>query len=103
MSMIFLLSKKPLMCAQCPCCFIDEEEAFCNAAEDDLNIQNPFYPHIPDDCPADWQKHGDLIDRNELYDLVEKKYKLSSGQEHVAYRKVLDMICDIDAVIEAEE
>lgn len=42
-------------------------------------------------------KH-DLIDRNTLFEKVTNLYRYSTGDAHVAYRNLLDIILDIPAV-----
>lgn len=47
--------------------------------------------------------HGRLIDADRLYDIIEQKYKFSSGDIHRTYSEVLDIICDAETIIEAED
>ena len=56
-------------------------------------------------CPLEevHTPHGRLADVDKLYDIVETKYKFSSGKEHMTYRDILDLICSIETVIDAEE
>ena len=39
-----------------------------------------------------------LIDANEIYDAVERRYRVSSGIEHRCERDLLDLICSVDTV-----
>lgn len=70
--------------------------------EEDKNKRN-YYPR-PSDCPLVNipTPHGRLIDADRLYDLVEYQYKTVTGNERIIYRDLLDLICDINTVIEAE-
>lgn len=47
--------------------------------------------------------HGRLIDADKLYDIIETQYKFSSGKEHTIYRDILDLICSMETVIDAED
>lgn len=41
---------------------------------------------------------ADLIDRGSLYDKMEQRYKISSGQAHKAYGIAIDDICDAPTI-----
>lgn len=47
--------------------------------------------------------HGRLVDADKIYNAVEQRYKMSSGIEHRCYRELLDLICEVPTIIEAEE
>lgn len=46
--------------------------------------------------------HGRLIDADRIYDLVENRYRMSCGIEHRCERDLLDLICEMPTIIEAE-
>ena len=48
------------------------------------------------------EPHGRLIDADRLYDLVENRYRVSCGIEHRCERDLLDLICEMPTIIEAE-
>lgn len=94
------------ICDKCGCEWLATKEEADKTPDVFLVEEDDGYVMTCPDCYNAFghtiKSHGRLIDADRLYDIIEQKYKFSSGDIHRTYSEVLDIICDAETIIEAE-
>ena len=96
----------PKSCAGCPTCREGttlDGDYWLMCGYNGKPLESEVGAGKPDWCPlVPVPEHGRLIDADAVYDAVERRYRVSSGEEHGAERDFLDLISDAPTVLEAE-
>lgn len=97
MSLIIKGSIMPLMCEECPC--YDCDDYSCKATG--RGVIEYRYHGRPDNCPLVEvpTPHGDLVDRGDLTDEINRVTFAERYDYNVAY----NIVTDAETIIEAEE
>ena len=96
MSLIIKGSIMPLMCEECPC--YDCDDYSCKATG--RGVIEYRYHGRPDNCPLVEvpTPHGDLVDRDDLIDEINRVTFAERYDYNVAY----NIVTDAETIIEAE-
>ena len=96
MSLIIKGSIMPLMCEECPC--YDCDDYSCKATG--RGVIEYRYHGRPDNCPLVEvpTPHGDLVDRDDLIDEINRVTFVKRYDYNVAY----NIVTDAETIIEAE-
>ena len=96
MSLIIKGSIMPLMCEECPC--YDCDDYSCKATG--RGVIEYRYDGRPDNCPLVEipTPHGDLVDRDDLIDEINRVTFVKRYDYNVAY----NIVTDAETIIEAE-
>ena len=96
MSLIIKGSIMPLMCEECPC--YDCDDYSCKATG--RGVIEYRYDGRPDNCPLVEvpTPHGDLVDRDDLVDEINRVTFVKRYDYNVAY----NIVTDAETIIEAE-
>ena len=98
MSTIIKGMEMPTGCAACDFCNVFADPPYCRR----LMKKAPASSRL-NDCPlVPVPPHGRLGDLDFLFSAVTTKYRSAKCEARQAYRDVLDMICDMETIIEAE-